>query len=106
MAEEKKTEAAAEDKRTAEERKKQATEREERTKAQEEHRKSMRGRPTPTQEEADLIRSGHHPTLEPDGSTEPPWPVVPAKHPDKHEKHATAETGAGYSTRQSAAKTA
>jgi hypothetical protein len=106
MAEEKKTGAAADDKRTAEERKKQATEREERAKAQEEHRKSMRGRPTPTQEEADLIKSGHHPTLEPDGSTEPPWPpVAPAK--DKHEKHATAESGgANYSTRQTSAKTA
>ena len=101
MAEEKKTGAAADDKRTADERKKQATEREERTKAQEEHRKSMRGRPTPTQEEADLIRTGHHPALEPDGSTEPPWPPVPA-----HAKQSTAEhQGAGYSTRQSTAST-
>ena len=39
MAEEKKTGAAADDKRTADARKKQAEEREQRAKAQEEHRK-------------------------------------------------------------------
>ena len=101
MAEEKKTGAAADDKRTADARKKHAEEREQRTKAQEEHRKSMRGRPTPTQEEADLIRTGHHPTLEPDGSTEPPWPPVPA-----HAKQSTAEQqGGSYSTRASTAST-
>lgn len=97
MAEEKKTGAAADDKRTADERKKQATEREQRTKAQEEHRKSMRGRPTPTQEEADLIRTGHHPTLEPDGSTEPPWPPATKQLP-------AAESGGGYTTRQAISK--
>ena len=57
----------------------------------------MRGRPTPTQEEADLIRTGQQPPLAPAGPTEPPWPPVT-------NKPMSAETGGGYSTRQATSK--
>lgn len=96
-AHEKHHEKQHEDKRTADERKRLNEEREKRSKEQEEHRKSMRGRPTPTQEEADLIKTGHHPQLEPDGSTEPPWPPTG--------KPVEKVGGASYNTRQSTAKT-
>lgn len=48
-----------------------AEDREARQKAMAERDKS-RGRPTPTQEEADLIKMGHHPDLAPDGSPSDP----------------------------------
>lgn len=96
-------EKATEDKRTAEARTKLNADRDKLYKDQEEQRASMRGTPTPTQEEADLIKTGHHPTLAEDGSTEPQWPAPVAA---KDKKHATAEHGgANYNTRSQTAST-
>jgi hypothetical protein len=94
MAEEKHVSEEAK-KRMAEDKKKLETEREARAKAQAEHQKKMTGRPTPTQEEADLIKLGHHPELEPDGSTDPY--AVPTTTETKHMEHAE---GKPYQTRQ------
>lgn len=83
----------------------QKQDREDRAKAQEEHRKKMRGRPTPTQDEADQAKLGMHPELAADGSTDPfAAPTTTAAHANKQ---STAESGgASYSTRQSTTKTA
>lgn len=89
----------------SEDKKRLASEREERTKAQEEHRKKMIGRPTPTQEEADLIKLGHHPDLEPDGSQDPyATPEQKEKNKQHHsDRHMESEGKAPYQTRQSTA---
>lgn len=68
-----------------------AQEREARVKAAEERAKN-RGRPTPTQEELDMINLGNHPELSPDGS--PPDPNVSYAHRQ-------SEAQGGYQTRQS-----
>jgi hypothetical protein len=86
---------AAADKRLADDKKKLEQDRADRAKTAEDRRKA-RGTPTPTQEEADLIKLGHHPQLAPDGS--PPDPqVVPTKQMEP------ASGGRGYETRQSGA---
>lgn len=82
---------AAADKRMADDRNKLKQEREQRAKDRDEHLKKLQGTPTPTQEEADLIKLGHHPELAPDGSTDP-----------YAERNLQAtEHGGGYQTRQS-----
>ena len=82
---------AAADKRMADDRAKLKQEREQRTKVADEIRNKQLGTPTPTQEEADLIKMGHHPELAPDGSTDP-----------YAERNLQAtEHGGGYQTRQS-----
>ena len=81
------------DTRLAEDKKRLAAEREAREKAREE-RDKKRGRPTPTQEEADLAALGAHPELSPDGSPE----EKPAGHQTRHMEPAS---GGGYQTRQS-----
>jgi hypothetical protein len=87
-------EQRAAEKRMAEDKKRLAEEREARAKAQEERAKH-RGRPTPTQEELDLINLGHHPELSPDGS--PPDPNVGFGTRQVQAEHG----GSGYQTRQS-----
>jgi hypothetical protein len=82
---------AHDDKRVADMRK----ENERLAKEQEAHRQSLRGRPTPTQDEANQAKIGAHPELEVDGSTDP-FAVT---------KEATAApAGGGYATRQATAK--
>jgi hypothetical protein len=82
---------AEQDKKMAEDKKKLAEERDARAKAKAAHDKVYLGRPTPTQEECDLIKLGHHPELEPDGSTDP----------DTVGKSLEAEgSRGGYQTRQ------
>jgi hypothetical protein len=83
--------------RQAEDKKRLAAEREAREKAREEHEKT-RGRPTPTQEEADLAALGHHVELSPDGSP-------PEKDKEKTREAASTHSG-NYATRQSTAKPA
>jgi hypothetical protein len=85
---------ANDDKRLAEDKKKLAADRDAREKAREEREKS-RGRPTPTQEEIDLIKLGHHVELSPDGS--PPDPNVGF---GTRQVEAQPASG-GYHTRQS-----
>jgi hypothetical protein len=80
------------DARQAEDKKRLAAEREAREKAA---RERKRGRPTPTQDEADLAALGHHPELSPDGSEE----EKPAGHQTRHMEPASG--GGGYQTRQS-----
>lgn len=76
--------------------KKLATENEARAKATAEHHKIYDGKPTPTQEEADLIKLGHHPELEPDGSTDPDAATKEAgKQPPYQTREARATTGGG-----------
>jgi hypothetical protein len=82
------------ERRLAEDRKRLAEEGEARVKARQEHEKN-KGRPTPTQEEADLIRLGHHVELTPDGS--PPDPNVGFGVTRQVEP----EHRGGYQTRQS-----
>jgi hypothetical protein len=81
---------AAEDKRLADDKKKLAEEREAREKAQAE-REKHRGTPTPTQEEADLAKLGHHVDLAKDGSPE---------EGAVQERQAVAGGHANYETRQ------
>jgi hypothetical protein len=70
-----------------------AQEREERAK-QAAEREKKRGTPTPTQEELDLIKLGHHPQLADDGSG-----------PDPADKLNTVQhVGGTYSHRQMSAK--
>lgn len=79
------------DKRLADDKKKLAAEREHRAKVQAEHQEMMVGTPTPTQEEADLIKLGHHPDLAPDGSTDPY---------NTEQAEASGTSGKPYSNRQ------
>ena len=58
-------------KKLEDDKKKLSEERAEWDKQQALHKKIYTGRPTPTQEEANLIKLGNHPELEPDGSTDP-----------------------------------
>jgi hypothetical protein len=83
-------EQKAAEKRMEDDKKKLSEERADRQKKREEHLKMVTGRPTPTQEEADLIKLGHHPELAADGSTDP-----------YSDKAMEAEGGGGgYKTRQ------
>lgn len=82
----------AEDKRATEDRKRLEQEREK----QEEVRKKLRGRPVPTQDEANQAKLGLHPELEVDGSEDPFSTKQVEAQP----------SGGGYSTRQSTAKPA
>jgi hypothetical protein len=85
---------AHDDKRVVEMRK----ENERLAKEQEAHRQSLRGRPTPTQDEANQAKIGAHPELEADGSTDP-FAVTT--------RQTTAEPATGgYATRQATAKPA
>jgi hypothetical protein len=81
-------------KRMEEDRKKLEAQNEQRAKEAEERAKH-RGKPTPTQMEADLAALGHHPELEPDGS--PPDPNYP-------KKDVQAGSAGGYQTRQATAQ--
>ncbi|HEY2245182.1 MAG TPA: hypothetical protein VGH47_13355 [Xanthobacteraceae bacterium] len=82
------------DQKLAEDKKKLAADREDREKQMAERAKNQ-GTPTPTQEEADLLKLGHAVELAPDGS--PPDPnTVPAEKKDM----AAAGHGGGYATRQ------
>jgi hypothetical protein len=83
-------EQQAAEKRMAEDKKKIADENKARVEARAAHDKVFLGRPTPTQEECDLIKLGHAVELEPDGSTDP-----------YSSKAMEAEHGGGYKTRQS-----
>jgi len=89
---------AAADKRLADDTKRLEQERADRAKAQDERRKH-RGTPTPTQEEADLIKLGHHVQLAPDGSGDDPnnTGFVPAR---RQMEAAPSGGGRGYETRQ------
>jgi hypothetical protein len=84
------------DQKLAEDKKKLAADREARDKQMAEREKN-RGTPTPTQEEADLLKLGHAVELAPDGS--PPDPNVnpPA---GKKERDMEGQHGGGYQTRQ------
>jgi hypothetical protein len=87
------------DAKLAEDKKKLAAEKEAREKQAAATAKAM-GRPTPTQEELDLIMLGNHPELSDDGSG--PDPNHPS--PLAQTKHVEASHGSGgYSTRQSSA---
>ena len=83
----------ATDDKLAEDKKKLKAENDARQKATAEREKN-RGTPTPTQEEADLLKLGHPVELAADGS--PPDP----NDPSAKTKEATAQHSGGYSTRQ------
>ena len=84
-------------KRMEADKKKLAAENEKRAADSAAHAKMVTGTPTPTQEEADLIKLGHHPELAPDGSTDP----YSAK---AMEPASSQHTGGGYQTRQTRAE--
>jgi hypothetical protein len=85
------TEQQPADKKLADDKKKLAEAREAREKAEAE-REKHRGTPTPTQEEVDLVKLGHHIDLAKDGSPEEGVVV--------EGKEATAGSRAAYETRQ------
>lgn len=67
-------------------------------KAQQEQRDKNKGTPTPTQEEADLLKLGEHPDLAEDGSAEDPNVGFGVT------RHMEGSKGGGYATRQSTAQ--
>jgi len=81
-----------------------ASDKEARQRSNEEYQKRMKGRPTPTQEECDLIKLGAAPdSLEPDGSEPDPNNGLIFGGP--HSRHLEpAHSGGGYQTRQSTAR--
>jgi hypothetical protein len=89
---------AAADKKLAEDKKKIAADNEARAKFYADRAKHL-GRPTPTQEECDLIRLGNHIELSPDGSPPDPWNTGQSK-----ESAAANHGGGGYAHRQSTAR--
>lgn len=92
------------DKRMEEDKKKLAEAKQAREKQMAETAKAM-GRPTPTQEELDLIKLGHHVELSDDGSGPDPNHPPGGVHPQSGlKRHSEAEHGgAPYATRQSTA---
>jgi hypothetical protein len=80
-----------------------ASDKEARQRSTEEYQKRMKGRPTPTQEECDLIKLGAAPdALEPDGSDpDPNNGLIFGQHSRQLEP---AHSGGGYQTRQSTAR--
>jgi hypothetical protein len=60
----------------------------------------MKGKPTPTQEELDLINLGGHPTIEEDGS--PEEKSLAEQHATRHSEASKPASG-GYQTRASTA---
>jgi hypothetical protein len=91
---------AAADKRMAEDKKRLAEERDKRQKDREEHLKRTRGTPTPTQEECDLLKLGHHVEIAKDGSAEDPNVGFTQK------QLVGSGHGSGYETRQMGAEPA
>jgi hypothetical protein len=84
---------AVDDKKLADDKKKLAEEREAREKAAAD-REKHRGTPTPTQEEVDLVKLGHHIDLAKDGSPEE----------GVEQREAAAGGRAAYETRQLGSK--
>jgi hypothetical protein len=93
------TTKAAADKKLADDKKRLSEERERRQKEGEEHAKRMRGTPTPTQEENDLVKLGNFVELAKDGSEEEPSGGFTQRQLEggRHE-------GGGYETREHQAR--
>ena len=103
MASEPKSDKAAAD-RMNEDKKRVTQEREERAKQMAEREKN-RGTPTPTQEECDLLKLGHHPELVADGSgPDPTEKLNTVRHIGAKEKEKSSNNPEYQTRQQTAAK--